>query len=100
MSYRIALVESINDCSGQSGSRVVGILTDPELCRYTLDRLIIRRETELHRLQNLDRKNSRGSRVGSTQERQETGSASPSTRPRLSNKRGGISGGSFTLTNL
>ena len=64
MSYRIALVESIDDGSGRSGSRVVGILTDPELCRCALDRLIIRRKTELHRLQNLDRKNSRGSRVG------------------------------------
>ena len=63
MSYRIALVESIDDGTGQSGSRLVGILTDPEFCRCALDRLIIRRETELHRLRNLDKKNSRGSRV-------------------------------------
>lgn len=64
MSYRIALVESIDDGSGQSGSRVVGILTDPELCRCALDRLISRRETELHRLRKLDRKDSRGIRDG------------------------------------
>ncbi len=63
-SYRIALVESIDDGSGQSGSRVVGILTDPELCRCALERLITRRETELHRLRRLDRKNSRSSRDG------------------------------------
>ena len=53
MSYRIAVFETKNDANGRPRSRLVGVLDEPVLSRYTLNRLILRRETELYRLRLL-----------------------------------------------